>query len=145
VSDDRPPNIEDLLADIDREREARKAAFERAISDRRREAERFRQVKDEVVLPVLHRVGRQLERRRHAVKVVEDGRSVVLRVGVEAPSVRQGSLRITWPESAGGKVELEIEGVPALLRTQQMEPEELDEARVTRAALRLVEGLLRGG
>lgn len=139
-----PPSIQDALDRLDRQQARQRAALERSVSEYRRASELRRRLLEEVALPALHSVGRELERRRHAVKVLEDEDRARITVAVQRPYVHQGSLTVTWPDPGEGPVVFEVEGVPTLHKRTEVAAGTVDQETVARAALRLVEGLLEG-
>lgn len=139
------PRIGDVLADLDRADAARKEERLRSIAERRRAAEQFGRLKEEVVHPVLYELERELTRRRHAVRVRDEGRTVTLTVDVHAVSPRSGSLVIAQRPDDLDTVDIEFVGVRMLRKRFAVDIGKLDRGMVTRAVLRLVEGLLAPG
>jgi hypothetical protein len=145
AEDSREPRIADVLARLDREQAARRDDFHRSVAERRRAAERFEKLKTEVLHPVFFELERELARRRHTAKLREGRDEVVLTVSVHEVSPRSGSLSVRRSDDALDRVVLELEGVAALRKRYTVDLDAVDRALVTRAVLRLVEGLLGGG
>ncbi len=136
-------DIAEVLAELDRARAGRKEEFLRSVQERRAAAERFAKVKAEVIQPVFTELRRELGRRRHHAKVSEVGEGLTLTIGVRAMSPRQGSLRVTPLDSDLARVRIEFQGIPLLRKTFDIDVAAVDRDLVTRAVLRLVEGLLK--
>jgi hypothetical protein len=137
------PDIAEVLAELDRARADRKEAFLRSVKERRLAAERFDRAKAEVIRPVFAELQRQLARRRHVTKVRDAVGALTLTVGVHAVEPRQGGLRIAQLDGDLDRVRIEFEGIPLLRKKFDIDLAAVDRDLVTRAVLRLVDGLLK--
>lgn len=138
----KQPPIGELLDELERRRSDRQDEVFRAASERRRAVDRFRRLRREVILPVCRELQRELRRRRHSLKVVERDDSVTLTVAVHTRHARHGSLRMVHPGKTLESLRLEYEGIEILPARFDVGLEKVDRQLVTKAVLRLVEGLL---
>lgn len=138
----KQPPISELLDELERRRSERQDEVFRAASERRRAADRFRRLRREVILPVCQELRRELRRRRHSLKVVERDDAVTLTAAVQTRHVRHGSLRLVHPGKSLDSLRIEYEGIEILPDRFDVSLEKVDRQLVTKAVLRLVEGLL---
>lgn len=142
MSDEKPPAIDEFLDQLEGRRLERRDEFLRSISERRRAAERFRQTIEETVLPVVEELRRELERRKHTVKVVDNDDALRVTIATHEATTRHGSLRFSRVDDDHEKIRLEYEGIAQLRNRYQVELEQVDRDLATRAVLRLARGLL---
>lgn len=137
-----PPGLGDLFADLDRRRAERDDELYRAAAERRRAVERFRERRREIIRPAVRELERELRRRRHTAKVVECESSIQVTVAVRTRQARDGSLRMYHDPAKPDHLRLEYQGLDILPDKFDLALDKLDRPLVTRALMRLVEGLL---
>ncbi|MEM7052079.1 MAG: hypothetical protein AAF604_20590 [Acidobacteriota bacterium] len=142
MAGEKTPPIQDFFDDLERRRGDRRESLQRAVSERRRNWNQFAEARDQVLLPALGRIARELERRGHQPKVSSDDRGVTLTVAVHDFDARVGSLRFRLLDDPATQVRVDLEGVALPQTRYRIELEELSRKLVTRLALHFTGALL---